>query len=121
MIGKTHLVGGLAAASVICQAAYLPLTEGLIFTTGCAVGSLFPDIDHESSTVGKWVKPLSTLLHKRWDTEPFPLVLPLLPAGCDPAHVEARLGCGDDVRFDRRPHASVFGCSEPSGVQCSRG
>ena len=64
MIGKTHLVGGLAAASVICQAAYLPLTEGLIFTTGCAVGSLFPDIDHESSTVGKWVKPLSTLLHK---------------------------------------------------------
>lgn len=42
----------------------LPLAEGLIFTTGCAVGSLFPDIDHESSTVGKRVKPLSSLLHK---------------------------------------------------------
>lgn len=64
MIGKTHLAGGLAAAAVICQAVNLPLAEGLIFTTGCAVGSLFPDIDHESSTVGKRVKPLSSLLHK---------------------------------------------------------
>lgn len=64
MIGQTHLAGGFAAASVICQAAHLPLTEGLIFITGCAIGALFPDIDHESSTVGKWVKPLSKLLHK---------------------------------------------------------
>lgn len=64
MIGQTHLAGGLAAATVICQAAHLTLTEGLIFTTGCAVGALFPDIDHESSTIGKKVKPLSKLLYK---------------------------------------------------------
>lgn len=62
MLGKTHLAGGLAAATVICHVSQFPIIDGLVFIAGCAVGSLIPDIDHKSSIIGKKVKPVSTVI-----------------------------------------------------------
>lgn len=62
MIGKTHLAGGLATAAGACLLTKPELGTGMIWVAGCAFGSLLPDIDHKSSTLGQKVKPVSSVI-----------------------------------------------------------
>lgn len=62
MLGKTHLAGGLATAAGACLLAKPELGTGIIWVAGCAFGSLLPDIDHKSSTLGQKVKPVSAVI-----------------------------------------------------------
>ena len=69
MIGKTHRLGGLTvglAVPLVCHFADtdFSLLETFSFTTGAALGSLIPDIDHQGSMIGQKVKPLSILIRK---------------------------------------------------------
>lgn len=61
MTGKTHLSGGLAVAAIVSMAKQLPLEQGMVCIVGCAIGSLIPDIDHRGSTIGRRIKPISTV------------------------------------------------------------
>lgn len=63
---KTHVLGGVGTAAVL--AAVMPEavtgTAGAIIamSSGAVIGSLFPDIDHQNSYLGKRVKPISFLV-----------------------------------------------------------
>ena len=62
MIGKTHLAGGLATAAGACLLTKPGLGAGIIWVGGGGFGSLLPDIDHKSSTLGQKVKPVSAVI-----------------------------------------------------------
>lgn len=70
MLYKTHVVGGLALGYVVFSNVSMlnvNLTESkslLIAASGLAIGSLFPDIDHQNSFLSRKVKPLSWLTSK---------------------------------------------------------
>lgn len=70
MNGKTHKIGGLCAGiiatSMIIEAPYSfeKLFIGGVLIGGSVLGSLMPDIDLPSSTVGKRVKPISYLINQ---------------------------------------------------------
>lgn len=64
MRGKQHAALGLAYGSACCIA-FFPddIRKGAIFLAACTVGSLIPDIDLPTSTVGKAFKPLSVVIY----------------------------------------------------------
>jgi len=70
MNGKTHKIGGVCAGiiatSMLIEAPYSfdKILIGGVLIGGSIIGSLMPDIDLPSSTVGKKVKPLSYLIHQ---------------------------------------------------------
>lgn len=70
MNGKTHKIGGVCAGiittSMILEPTYSfeKLLIGGFLIGGSILGSLMPDIDLPSSTVGKRVKPISYLIHQ---------------------------------------------------------
>lgn len=79
MRGKLHLALGIAggtagalalavgeekAAGLLLPGQTFSIYEGCLFAIGSAVGSLFPDIDLPSSTIGKSVKPLSLIINR---------------------------------------------------------
>lgn len=64
MKGETHLLGGICVG--LSYAALLHLYAPLVIpvVVFSAIGSLFPDIDTQTSTFGSKVKPLSFLIDK---------------------------------------------------------
>lgn len=70
MNGKTHKIGGVCAGiiatSMLIEAPYSfeKILIGGILIGGSIVGSLMPDIDLPSSTVGQKVKPISYLINQ---------------------------------------------------------
>lgn len=79
MRGKLHLALGIAggttgalalavgegkAAGLLLSGQTFSVYEGCLFAVGSAVGSLFPDIDLPSSSIGKTVKPLSVIINR---------------------------------------------------------
>lgn len=65
MTYKTHINGGILASLYInCQMTYMPLTYMIVFLGGAFVGSLFPDIDHGNSYIGKKTRVVSKAINK---------------------------------------------------------
>ncbi len=72
MTGRTHLVGGFLSAEILLKASIqgdfgmpaLSVFQAAVITSLCLFGSVFPDIDINSSKIGSTVKPLSTLINK---------------------------------------------------------
>jgi inner membrane protein len=62
---KTHINGGILAALYIkCQIANMPLVPTAVFLGGAFVGSIFPDIDHRNSYIGKKTMGVSKAINK---------------------------------------------------------
>lgn len=60
---NTHLMGGVATVAALYAIAPEATVEvGLAMTAGTLIGSLFPDIDHKGSFIGKRLKLLSFLV-----------------------------------------------------------
>jgi len=62
MLGKVHLASGLIAGS-IAAAAIQDQKQALVFAGVCTLGALLPDIDIETSIIGRCVYPVSKLIH----------------------------------------------------------
>lgn len=70
MLGPTHRLGGIAVgaltAVVVEKVFNMPLHDPLLFAAvtmaGAAIGSLIPDIDSPSSTIGRRMKPVSKFI-----------------------------------------------------------
>ncbi len=60
MLGKTHIVGGVAASLAIAQVAHL---DPLIMTGAGIVGALLPDICHGGSLIGRKMPVLSKVIN----------------------------------------------------------
>ncbi|CUU48087.1 metal-dependent hydrolase [Clostridium beijerinckii] len=62
---KTHMNGGiLVGLYANCQFANMPLMSTAVFLGGAFVGSIFPDIDHRNSYIGKKTKGVSKAINK---------------------------------------------------------
>ncbi|WP_270567008.1 metal-dependent hydrolase [Clostridium beijerinckii] len=62
---KTHMNGGiLVGLYANCQFANMPLVSTAVFLGGAFVGSIFPDIDHGNSYIGKKTKGVSKAINK---------------------------------------------------------
>lgn len=67
MLGPTHRLGGIAAGALVTVAIEkvlnVPIHDPILFVSitmaGGAIGSLIPDIDSPSSTLGRRIKPVS--------------------------------------------------------------
>lgn len=67
MRGKAHLATGLIAglvAAISTVSATTQIAESIALTVAAAVGSLIPDMDLPTSTVGKKLKPISWTVNK---------------------------------------------------------
>lgn len=72
MLGKTHRLGGImigaTAPIVIEKTLHMPIENVALFTTvtilGGAIGSLFPDLDHQNSIISKKLKPVSKIVRE---------------------------------------------------------
>jgi inner membrane protein len=66
MTYKTHLNGGILAGLYIIGSKTLnvPTISAAIFLGGAVVGSIFPDIDHKSSYIGRKTKSISKAINK---------------------------------------------------------
>lgn len=72
MLCKAHVLGGLALGSfaypyishIFSTTSSTGSSDGLVFLTAVAIGSLLPDIDSPTSFVGSKTKPISILIHK---------------------------------------------------------
>lgn len=70
MLGPTHRLGGIAIGAltpvVIEKIFNMPIQDPLMFAAvtmaGAAIGSLIPDIDSPSSTIGRRMKPISKFI-----------------------------------------------------------
>lgn len=62
MLGKTHLLGGLAAGAGVAGFVSSPTEQLACIALGAGMG-LLPDIDHAGSTVGRKLPILSFMLH----------------------------------------------------------
>lgn len=68
---KTHVTGGLLTGISLLNLAVDKLNlnsditsvEGVIFISGTVIGSLFPDIDHRGSYIGRKAKVTSAITH----------------------------------------------------------
>lgn len=60
MMGKTHLLGGIAAGCAAAMACPDVKTKGIAITAG-TIGGFIPDIDHKNSTISKKFPILSWL------------------------------------------------------------
>ena len=61
MNGKTHLLGGVTAGLLIISQTDPTVAEGIVSLSLCAIGSLWPDIDIEQSTISQMLKPISII------------------------------------------------------------
>ncbi|GAE95475.1 hypothetical protein JCM21714_4721 [Gracilibacillus boraciitolerans JCM 21714] len=61
MTGKTHLIGGIAATTVITS---FTNYDPIIFIAAGAVGGLIPDICHGGSKIGRKFPLLSNIINK---------------------------------------------------------
>lgn len=67
MLGPTHRIGGIAAGALITLSIetvlHIQLKDPILFASiamaGGAIGSLIPDIDSPTSTLGRRIKPVS--------------------------------------------------------------
>jgi len=65
MQGKTHLVFGMCTGiTTACLVNDFNITEKIIFASVCIISSIFPDIDIQSSMIGKKVKLISATINK---------------------------------------------------------
>lgn len=65
MTYKTHINGGiLAGLYVNCQMGHIPFISTAVFLGGVFVGSIFPDIDHGNSYIGRKTKGVSKAINK---------------------------------------------------------
>lgn len=62
MLGKTHLLGGLAAGCLVAGFVADPIEQAFVIGIASAAG-LLPDIDHAGSTAGRKFPILSILMH----------------------------------------------------------
>ena len=62
MTGPSHLILGVAAAILMSKIGIYDLSPVVLAAAG--VGALLPDIEHQSSTIGRRIWPLSILLSK---------------------------------------------------------
>lgn len=61
MTGKTHLIIGIMAGSVLAVLSRSTPVDGLVLIGAAGVGSLFPDIDSPNSTISNKARPLRLL------------------------------------------------------------
>lgn len=64
MNGRTHLITGIVSGVIFASAAPVTPLEQLLIIGVCGAGSLFPDVDHPNSIIGRRVKPLSWIITK---------------------------------------------------------
>lgn len=67
MTYKTHVMGGILSGIItlnIISKSTIISPEGGAFIAGSIMGSLFPDIDHRGSYIGKRAKITSTIVNK---------------------------------------------------------
>lgn len=69
MLGKTHRLGGIGFGIGTVQllslvSIVLNPISAVGYVSGSALGSLIPDIDHQGSTLGKQLKPVSKAVSK---------------------------------------------------------
>lgn len=62
MNGKTHMLGGYTASIAVLLATNHPMAYP--FIVGSIIGSLFPDVDKNTSTLGR-ILPLEKIFHHR--------------------------------------------------------
>ena len=85
---KTHVMGGVllglltvsSASNILNININEDISVSVIYMSGAVVGSIFPDIDHNGSYIGRRVKPLSKLIntafgHRGATHSPFLIVL----------------------------------------------
>lgn len=70
MEGKTHIVGGVAAGSILLYTSN-NLTPDTLFMAGCIAGSMLPDICHPNSKIGRRLPLLSFLVSKSFGHRTF--------------------------------------------------
>lgn len=67
MRGKAHLISGVVTG-IVTAIGTNSFTEGIgksaIIVTASAIGSLLPDVDLPTSTIGKKLKPISLIINK---------------------------------------------------------
>lgn len=61
MMGKTHILGGIAAGCAAAAICPDPVSKGAAIAAG-AIGGLIPDIDHKNSNLSKKVPVLSWIV-----------------------------------------------------------
>lgn len=62
MNGNCHLLVGISVGIASCELTGVPLQEGVPIICSVALGSLFPDIDNPTSTMGYLCRPISTTI-----------------------------------------------------------
>lgn len=60
MMGRTHFAAGVAVSAASLH--YLPLEQAGLFTAGCLIGSLTPDVDHPASKLGSKLPIISHII-----------------------------------------------------------
>jgi inner membrane protein len=68
MMGKTHLIGGLALGFAAFRHLDLDpnLTQFALYFGGVALGALLPDVDHHNAPISLWLFPIHRFVAKRW-------------------------------------------------------
>jgi membrane-bound metal-dependent hydrolase YbcI (DUF457 family) len=64
MNGNCHFVLGISVATACCIQTDADLTNIVLITSSCLLGSIFPDIDNPASHFGQLTKPISTIIGK---------------------------------------------------------
>lgn len=62
MRGRTHAAAGVCAGICVASHAGLPLGTGILVIASSAIGSLLPDLDTFTSTLGRRTAPVSFLI-----------------------------------------------------------
>lgn len=61
-----HVVGGFVCTSVFASLAGYNVLSSSVLISATLLGSVIPDIDHPSSTIGRVFKPVSSFLYNRY-------------------------------------------------------
>lgn len=64
MRGKSHLIQGAALGFVATQLGDFNEINTVVFISSCIFGSLLPDLDIETSTIGRELPPVSRIVNR---------------------------------------------------------
>lgn len=64
MNGNCHFMFGTVTGISLSLILKLDFDESVLLTSTAMIGSIFPDIDAESSSIGSLTKPVSTVIYK---------------------------------------------------------
>jgi len=75
MTGKTHKFIGITAGAAIAYTAFSGNPENLFYLIACPIGAMIPDIDHDSSKLGRTRKNIMTAVSTLFSSFAFVAIL----------------------------------------------